>query len=190
LAAGILTVPMILAVTMVGVGCLGAAGRLRYGHWAGLRLPSTLRSRRAWEAAHRAGAAGLIAGGAGGVLAAGLLRAGAGGVFGERSRLVLLAEGGFTLVATLIGRRAARAAEPPADAPHPNAPPADSPPNTPPDAPRHPPGGSAAARHGRQEADHDRRGGGVHEQEGDEGPGTDGRGAGGEPEAGRQRPGE
>jgi hypothetical protein len=125
---GVLTVPAILGVTMAGVGVLGAAGRLPYGHWAGLRLPSTLRSRRAWEAAHHAGAAWLIAGGVGGLLAGLLVSGSGGGAFGARSRWDLLGEAGFTLVATLIGRHAARSVAPPGDRPR-DDPPAGSPPD-------------------------------------------------------------
>lgn len=126
--SGFLAAPVVVGVAMAVVGTFGATGRLRYGHWAGLRLPSTLRSRRAWEAAHRAGAAWLLVGGAAGVAAGFLLARGRASALGGDARLVVLAEGGFTLVATLLARRAARAAEPPDIAP-PGDPPDAAPPS-------------------------------------------------------------
>jgi uncharacterized membrane protein len=45
------------------VGVAGVRGRLPRQHWAGIRLPSTMRSDEAWAAAHRAGGPWLVAGG-------------------------------------------------------------------------------------------------------------------------------
>lgn len=39
----------------MGVGWAGRTGKLPRNHFAGIRLPSTMRSDRAWAAAHRAG---------------------------------------------------------------------------------------------------------------------------------------
>ncbi|MCC6436615.1 MAG: SdpI family protein [Acidimicrobiales bacterium] len=47
-----------------GVGVAATAGRLPRQHWAGIRLPSTMRSEAAWYAAHRAGGPWIVAAGA------------------------------------------------------------------------------------------------------------------------------
>jgi uncharacterized membrane protein len=99
--------PVLLGVVMVLLGAYGAAGRLRYGHWAGLRLPSTLKSERAWRAGHRAGSAWMIAGGAAGVAAGAALARFDPAAHG-RGRLIVLGEGVFMVFATLMARRAAR----------------------------------------------------------------------------------
>ena len=48
------------------IGWLGARGRLKRQHWAGIRLRSTMRSDAAWVAAHRQ--AGPILQSAGGIV--------------------------------------------------------------------------------------------------------------------------
>ena len=45
------------------IGWLGVKGRLPRQHWAGIRLPSTMRSDETWRAAHVAGGPWLVAGG-------------------------------------------------------------------------------------------------------------------------------
>lgn len=40
-------------VIVIAVALAGRTGRLRRNHWVGIRLPSTLRSDSAWDAAHR-----------------------------------------------------------------------------------------------------------------------------------------
>ena len=57
---------------MAIIGWLGMSGRLRRNHWAGIRLPSTMVSDDAWEAAHAEGSRWL-AGGGGLVAVTGLL---------------------------------------------------------------------------------------------------------------------
>ena len=50
---GIVVIVAGLLVTLLG--WLGKIGKLPRNHFAGIRLPSTMRSDRAWAAAHRAG---------------------------------------------------------------------------------------------------------------------------------------
>ena len=55
----------LVAGSVVGaVGVAGARGRLPRQHWAGIRLPSTMRDDTAWYAAHRAGGVWIAGGGA------------------------------------------------------------------------------------------------------------------------------
>lgn len=55
----------LVAGTLVGiVGWAAARDRLPRQHWAGIRLPSTVRSDDAWYAAHRAGGPIIESGGA------------------------------------------------------------------------------------------------------------------------------
>jgi uncharacterized membrane protein len=44
----------LLAFLLVAVDWAAATGRLRRNHWVGIRIPSTMRSDRAWVAGHRA----------------------------------------------------------------------------------------------------------------------------------------
>lgn len=48
---------------VAAIGLAGAKGRLPRQHWAGIRLPSTMRDDTAWYAAHRAGGPLIAAGG-------------------------------------------------------------------------------------------------------------------------------
>ncbi|GBD23026.1 hypothetical protein HRbin29_00677 [bacterium HR29] len=53
-AAAVLAAVGMGGSAMVAVGAAGARGRLPRNRWAGIRLPSTMASDAAWEAAHRA----------------------------------------------------------------------------------------------------------------------------------------
>lgn len=44
----------LLAFLLVAIDWAAASGRLRRNQWVGIRLPSTMRSDRAWVAGHRA----------------------------------------------------------------------------------------------------------------------------------------
>lgn len=94
------------------VGVAGARGRLPRQHWAGIRLPSTMKSDEAWAAAHRAGGPWLIAGGV--VPAACGIALLVGRPSEEVATAASLAMAGWTLVlvclAGVIGVRAARKA--------------------------------------------------------------------------------
>ncbi|MEA2453485.1 MAG: hypothetical protein QOG04_2195 [Actinomycetota bacterium] len=101
---------------IVGAGLLvvviawaGMIGKLPRNYFVGIRLPSTLRSDRAWEAGHRAGAPLMMAGGV--LLAAcgvRILFIGAEAIEGEVWAFVgpMLA---LFLVATVQAHRAAKA---------------------------------------------------------------------------------
>ena len=43
-----------LAVAIIAVNWWAASGRLQRNQWFGIRIPSTMRSDRAWVAGHRA----------------------------------------------------------------------------------------------------------------------------------------
>jgi hypothetical protein len=55
---------LVAGIVIGVVGWAGATGRLPRQHWAGIRLPSTVRSDEAWEAAHDAGGPIMESGGA------------------------------------------------------------------------------------------------------------------------------
>lgn len=52
---------IVAGVAIAVVGFLGATGRLRRQHWAGIRLASTLSNDETWAAGHRAGSPLLAA---------------------------------------------------------------------------------------------------------------------------------
>jgi hypothetical protein len=54
---------LVAGALMAAVGWFGTNGRLRPGHWAGIRLPSTRASDDAWSAAHAEGSRWLAGGG-------------------------------------------------------------------------------------------------------------------------------
>jgi hypothetical protein len=56
LVAGL--VMMVGGAAMVWIAWLGSQHRLPRNGWAGIRIPSTMRSDQAWEAAHSAAAGG------------------------------------------------------------------------------------------------------------------------------------
>lgn len=108
-AAVVVGVCLVLGGLVVGLVVRRAAsGRLGPNHWAGIRIPSMMRSAAAWQAGHRA-ARPLTDIGAVGMAAAGVavLPIRTGGLFG----VVVCAGVGWALVWLLVGsRRASRAA--------------------------------------------------------------------------------
>lgn len=104
----------VAGVVIARVGWAGAKGRLPRQHWAGIRLPSTMRSDETWRVAHLAGGPWMFA--AGVVPALG----GLGLVLTHPSRDVAgpmsLAIAAIVLVLVLVGGalgvRAARRVEP------------------------------------------------------------------------------
>ena len=56
-------------VVMLGLGRMAATERLPRNYFAGIRIPSTLRSDEAWRAGHRAAASALTVAGVGPVVA-------------------------------------------------------------------------------------------------------------------------
>jgi hypothetical protein len=62
-------------VIVFGLGRLSATGRLPRNLFAGIRIPSTLRSDEAWDAGHRAAASALTVAGFGPVVAAAVVAA-------------------------------------------------------------------------------------------------------------------
>ena len=46
---------IVAGLAVLGIAWAGKIGKLPRNHFAGIRLPSTMRSDRAWAAAHRAG---------------------------------------------------------------------------------------------------------------------------------------
>ena len=109
--------PALLGLVMVLIGAFGARGRLRYGHWAGLRLPSTLKSETAWRAGHRAASPWLIVGGLAGIAAGHYISGAYASRYGGWRQVIVLAEALFVLVAVLLAHRAARRADPPGGSP-------------------------------------------------------------------------
>jgi SdpI/YfhL protein family len=108
-----LVVPLILAITLLSIGLLGALRRFPYGHWAGLRTKTTLGTRAAWEAAHVAAAPWMLAGGVAGLLVCALaayephppLLA------GRKTPVAMGVEALFVVAATVVAQRAARRVE-------------------------------------------------------------------------------
>jgi hypothetical protein len=100
-------------VVVVGLGRMAAAGRLPRNLFAGIRLPSTLRSDEAWRAGHRTAASALTAAGFGPVVVAVIVAAKSPG---RDAETVLFRIGnGWLLawlgVATVQASRAARATD-------------------------------------------------------------------------------
>jgi uncharacterized membrane protein len=63
--ATILGLLWVAAGIVIGaIGWLGARGRLKRQHWAGIRLPATMRSDETWSAAHREAGPIMQSGGA------------------------------------------------------------------------------------------------------------------------------
>ncbi|MGO9962950.1 MAG: SdpI family protein [Acidimicrobiales bacterium] len=96
---------------VIVLGRMAATGRLPRNIFAGIRLPSTMRSDEAWDAGHEAAASAMTIAGCGPVLAAVVLA-----VFrpGPRARTVLSRVGtawllGWLGFATMQANRAARA---------------------------------------------------------------------------------
>lgn len=108
-----LVVPLILAITCLSIGLLGARRRFPYGHWTGLRTKTTLRSRAAWDAAHVAAAPWLLAGGAAGLAVCALAAHGPHPpslLDGRATPVAMGVEALFVVVATVVAQRAARRA--------------------------------------------------------------------------------
>jgi hypothetical protein len=99
---------------VVGAGWAGMTGRLPRQHWAGIRLPSTMRSDQTWRAAQRAGGPWLVAGGLVGVIGgAGLLLVRpTAAVAAEVSLALVGALLALVLVGGTVGVRAARRVDP------------------------------------------------------------------------------
>jgi hypothetical protein len=98
-------------VIVIGLGRLGATGRLPRNLLAGIRIPSTMHSDEAWRAGHRAAASALTVSGLGPIVIAVLI-----GIVksDDDTRASLTRIGGAWLigwlgVATFQARRAARA---------------------------------------------------------------------------------
>lgn len=103
----------IAGVIVVSVGLLSATGRLPRNLFAGIRIPSTLRSDQAWRAGHRAAAAALVTAGVGPIAAGVVARARK--ADGEGLPLLLRAGNAWLLgwigLASIQARRAARATD-------------------------------------------------------------------------------
>ncbi len=110
IAVGVVLVAFGLIEALVGE--LGRRGRLPRQHWAGFRLPSTMSSDEAWQAAHMAGGLALVVAGvtavAGGVAL--LAFRPEGGVAGALVTIVLLALLGGVIWGGWRAIRAARGA--------------------------------------------------------------------------------
>ena len=109
-----LVVPLILAITCLAIGLLGAWRRFPYGHWTGLRTRTTLSSPAAWEAAHVAAAPWMLAAGAAGAIVCALA---AGDphppslLDRHATPVAMGVEALFVVVATAVAQRAARRVE-------------------------------------------------------------------------------
>ncbi|MGZ4199954.1 MAG: SdpI family protein [Thermoleophilia bacterium] len=105
-----LVVPLILAITCLSIGLLGALRRFPYGHWTGLRTRTTLSSRAAWEAAHVAAAPWMLAGGVAGLAVCALAahEPHPSLLDGRQTPVAMGVEALFVVVATVIAQRAAR----------------------------------------------------------------------------------
>jgi hypothetical protein len=105
-----LIVPLILAITCLSIGLLGALRRFPYGHWTGLRTRTTLSSRAAWEAAHLAAAPWMIAGGVAGLVVCALAayEPHPSLLDGRKTPVAMGVEALFVVIATVIAQRAAR----------------------------------------------------------------------------------
>jgi hypothetical protein len=105
-----LVLPLILAITCLSIGLLGALRRFPYGHWTGLRTKTTLSSRAAWEAAHVAAAPWMLAGGAAGLLVCALAayEPHPSSLDGRKTPVAMGVEALFVVVATMVAQRAAR----------------------------------------------------------------------------------
>ena len=101
---------IIVGAGIAGVGLAGWRGRLPRQHWAGIRLPSTMRSDEAWYAAHRAGGPWLAAGGLAPAVVGVLLVAMAPDADAAAQASLALAAWmlAFVIVAGVVGVRAAR----------------------------------------------------------------------------------
>jgi hypothetical protein len=105
--------PALLGLVLFLIGAFSASGRLRFGHWAGLRLPSTLKSETAWVAGHRAASPWLMIGGLAGIVAGHYVSGAYAGRYGGWRQAVVLAEALFVLAAIFFAHHAARRADPP-----------------------------------------------------------------------------
>ncbi len=106
-----LVVPLILAITCLSIGLLGALRRFPYGHWTGLRTRTTLSSRAAWEAAHVAAAPWMLAGGVAGLVVCALAAYEPHPpslLDGRKTPVAMGVEALFIVVATVVAQRAAR----------------------------------------------------------------------------------
>ena len=108
-----LIVPLVLAISCLAIGVLGALRRFPYGHWAGLRTRTTLSSRAAWEAAHVAAAPWMLAGGVAGLVVCAVAAAEPHPALldGRKTAVAMGVEALFIVVATVIAQRAARGAK-------------------------------------------------------------------------------
>jgi uncharacterized membrane protein len=105
---------LVVGAVIAWAGWAGMTGRLPRQHWAGIRLPSTMRSDQTWRAAHRAGGPWLAAGGLVSVIGGvGLLLVRPTAAVASQVSLVLV---GALLVLVLLGGtvgvRAARRVDP------------------------------------------------------------------------------
>ena len=100
---------VLVGLTLVTVGVLGARSRLRRNRWIGIRTAATLRSEPAFALAHRVGAAPAAAAGAIALVGGAVLLAGS--QAGATDWVVLAVSGTATLgLAGFAGRVGDRAA--------------------------------------------------------------------------------
>ena len=101
---------VVTGLVVVWIGVLGRRRKLPRQHWAGIRLPSTMRSDAAWAAAHEVAGPFLLVAGGGSLLSGVLLLVWQPGP-GAQEQVSLTAAGwlvAWVLAASVVAVRAAR----------------------------------------------------------------------------------